>query len=213
MHRHFAVMAASGQSAVSLHFAAVAQGVGYGQLVDILQFVAEAYASGYGGDLHRGILPQTVHYVEECGLALHGCRDGEDHLPYAAFGHAVDEFVYLQVRGPDTLHGRYDSPENIIQTAVLACVLDRHEVSHLLDNAYRGAVTLRIFAYRAYIRVGEVVAKCAVAYVVAEAGDALGHAVHGLGIHLEQVHRQAQGRAAAYARELGKLRYRLLQKF
>lgn len=47
-----------------LDLASVAQGVRYGQLVDILQFVAEAYAAGNGRNLDIGVLSQTVHYIE-----------------------------------------------------------------------------------------------------------------------------------------------------
>lgn len=47
-----------------LDLASVAQGVRYGQLVDILQFVAEAYAAGNGRNLDVGVLSQAVHYIE-----------------------------------------------------------------------------------------------------------------------------------------------------
>ena len=63
-----------------LDLASVYQGVGYGQLVDILQLVAKAYTSCYGRYLHRGELLQAVEDVEECGLALDRGRYGEDNL-------------------------------------------------------------------------------------------------------------------------------------
>ncbi len=52
------------------HGPAVHQGVGDGELVDVLQFVAEADAAGDGGDLHVGVGAQAVHDIEEGGFAL-----------------------------------------------------------------------------------------------------------------------------------------------
>ena len=63
-----------------LNLAPVYQCVGYGQFIDILQLVAKADASRYGGNLNIGEHLKAVAKVEECGLALDRCRYGNDDL-------------------------------------------------------------------------------------------------------------------------------------
>ena len=65
---------------LATYLTAVHQGVGYGELVDILQLIAKAYASCYGGDPNIGEHLQTVGEVEERGLTLDRCRYGDDDL-------------------------------------------------------------------------------------------------------------------------------------
>jgi hypothetical protein len=44
-----------------------------------------------------------------------------------------------------------------------------------------------------------------VAYISAEAGNALGHLLHRRAIHFQQVHSQTQRGATTYARQFGEL--------
>ena len=54
--------------------------MGNGELIDILQLIAKAYASRYGRNLNIGEGLKATHKVEERGLTLHGGGDGYNHL-------------------------------------------------------------------------------------------------------------------------------------
>jgi hypothetical protein len=99
----------------------------------------------------------------------------------------------------------------MVKTLILSCVLNRHQIAHLLHNAYRRAVALGILAYGTTGLIAQVIAHLAVAYVTTKARYAASHLLYGSDIHLQQVHRQTQSRAATYAGQLGKLRNGILQ--
>ena len=63
-----------------LNFAAIYKGMRNGQLIDILQLVAKAYASRNGCNLDIGEGLEAAHKVEECCLTLNRCGYGNNNL-------------------------------------------------------------------------------------------------------------------------------------
>ena len=179
--------------------------MGDGQFVDIFQFVAEADAAGDRGDLHAGEAAQAAHQIEERRFALDRGGDGQDHLLDTALRDAVAQQVDLQIGGRYALHGRDDTAQHMVEPLVLAGVLDRQHVGYLFHYADRRMVAFAVGADGAHLLVGEVVAAGAVLDVVAEAVDAAGHFAYRVGFHAQDVHGQAQCRAASHARQLRQL--------
>jgi hypothetical protein len=147
--------------------------VGDSKFIDILQLVAKTYASGDGGNLNIGEGLKTILKIEERGLALDRGRYSHDDLTYLARKKFVAQQVYLQVGRTYALHRRDNAAEDMIHAMILTCILDRHKVGNLLDNANRRAVTARIAAYRTERLIRKVITALAVAYVVAEASYAI----------------------------------------
>ena len=175
------------------------------QFVDVFQLVAEPDAACDGGDFQVGELPQTVHQVEERRLALDRGGDRQNHLAHAAPANALDQQVDFQVGGRDSLHGRDDAAQHMIEPPVLLRMFDREDVGHLLHDADRRTVAFRIFADRADIGVRQIVALPAITDFAAEPVDAPRHARHDRRLHAQQVHGQPQRRAAADSGEFGQL--------
>lgn len=74
-------------SSLLFNFTSVQQGMCNCQFIDILQFVAETYTSGYCRNLHVEEAAQPVLDVEKRCLALDRGRYGQYHLAYAAPSH------------------------------------------------------------------------------------------------------------------------------
>ena len=181
------------------HLAAVHQRVRYGKLVDILQLITKAYAACDGCNLNIGKGLEAVSKVEERGLTLDRGRYGDDDLLNLAREELIGKKVYLQIGWSDTLHGRYDTTQDVIYAVVLPSILYGHQILHLLNNTYRRAIAALIATYRADIVIRQVITAATVAHIVPKATNTLCEGVHMFTLHLEHMHRQAQRRTTANA--------------
>jgi hypothetical protein len=85
----------------------------------------------------------------------------------------------------------------MVDASVLARILDREQILHLLDDADGGVITACVGTDRTYVAIRQVITAMAVLHIVAETGDARRERIYDCWLHLEDVHRQAQCRAAA----------------
>ena len=191
---------------------AVHDGATQGQLVGVLDLVAHTDAARQDGDFDVGIGCQTAEDVEVGGVALHRGTQGQDHLLHPTLLDALLEAVDLDVGRADTVHGRNQSAQHMIQAIVLMGVLDAHHVLDVLDNADGARVARRIAADGAHLGLADVVAHAAVAYLAAQPDDGLTKVDRLLLLLLEQVQHKPQGRLAPDSRQLGKLADRRLQQ-
>ena len=100
----------------------------------------------------------------------------------------------------------------MIQTVVLARILDTHHVLDILDDTDGGSVTRGIAADGAHLGLADVVAHPAIADFATQLDDGLAKRHRLLLVLLEQVQHETQGRLAPDAGQLGKLTDRRLQQ-
>lgn len=186
----------------NLKWLAAGDGPSESQLVGILEIVAEAQASGEGGDFDAvgGYLAVDV---EGGGLPFHVAAQGEDDFQGVrfVFRDPLHQFAYRQVGRAYAVDRRDDSPEDVVETVVLACRLDAHHVADRLDHADGAAVAGAVGTDGADVGVRDHPALPAVFHIVPQRGNRLDEMVHVLLRLLEQVHRKTKGTPPAYARK------------
>ena len=186
--------------------------MGNGELVDILQLVAETDAPGDGRDLDPGVMPQAAHQVEKRGFSLDRSGNGQNHLLDFPLRDTVAQEVDFEVGGRDALHGRNDAAQHMVQTFVLVGVLDGEHVGDLLHNADRRTVALAVGADGAHLLVGEIVATAAIPDLAPETVDAAGHVAHRFGLHAQDMDGQPQRGAPPHSGQFRQLADHVLQE-
>ena len=100
----------------------------------------------------------------------------------------------------------------MVESVVLLRVLHSHHVANVLDNAYRRAVAASVGAYRADVRVADIVANLAVLHLLAQTGHSSSESVDLLFGAAQQVEHKSQGCLATYAGQLRKLAHCLFKQ-
>ena len=116
---------------------AVEQGTAEGDLVGVLDLVADGNTARKLGDAHVGVRSEATVEVEVGGLPFHRCAQSQNHLADLSGGDAPDKGVDLKLVGSDTVHRRNDTAKHMVETAVLPGVLETHHILNTLDHTDR----------------------------------------------------------------------------
>lgn len=118
--------------------------------------------------------------VEVGGVAFHRCTKRKDNLFDSACRYAGYKRVYFKVGRAYTVHGRYYSSQDVIETFELTGSLYSHYFAYILDYTNGSGVASRVGADIAHIGVADIMAHTAIAYVVAQAYNGITEVVGSL---------------------------------
>lgn len=171
---------------------AVEQGTAEGDLVGVLDLVADGNTARKLGDAHVGVGSEAPVKVEVGGLPLHRCAQGQNDLMDLSGGDAPDKGVDLKLVGSDSVHRRNDTAKHMVETAVLPGVLETHHVLDTLDHADRRSVAALIGTDRTDLCLGNVVTERTVADTPPHSDDRLAESHARLLVAAENVESETQ---------------------
>jgi len=167
--------------------------------VGILQVVAEAKASGEGGNAcgKAGDLPVKI---ERCRLPFHVTAEGEDDFSRNfSFLQSLHEAVDAEVAGAYPVDRRYDSPKHVVYAVILARRLYAHHVAHAFHHADDAMVPPVVRADAADVLVRNHVAFLAIVDFGGQIVYRRGEMVHVPGRLAQQVECEPEGASRAHA--------------
>jgi hypothetical protein len=131
---------------------AAGQRSGESRLVGVLDVPSDRHSEGETSDLHVTICQKAGEKERRC-LSFH-VRIGRENDLFDVL-QAFEKVGYTKLIGSDTALWRERPEQNMVQTAILTCTLDRLDVERLLDDAELGPVAIRIGAEKAGIDVSD----------------------------------------------------------
>jgi hypothetical protein len=145
-----------------LQVAAALHGFEHGDFVRVFEVRADRNTHANAGDPHAQRL-QQFGKIDRSGFALGSGVGGDDDFFHRALLQAFDQGFYFELLGPAPLQRRERTAQHVVHAVVGARFLDGEDVVGLFDHANGLAVARGSDAIQAWIGVGDVVARRALA--------------------------------------------------
>ena len=182
----------------------IAQGVGQGGQVDVLQLAADRHPARKPGDDQRRAAGARHGAQRLCqhmggGLALGRETSGQDHLLHHAVGCPLQQRVHADVAQADAVERAEPAHQHEVQAPVAAAALHGRLVGRAFDHQQLARIALRVAAGGAQRFFGEGVAAGAMPHRHGRRLQRLRQALGAIAVVLQQVVGHALGRLLPHA--------------